>query len=121
MTREGAYPDLVVHPGGIVVVEVRLLDGIAIAALRRTLEELVGIGRPRLIVDMQRVTDVPRSAVALLMETERAARTRGGSLLVACRRGVSRRTVLHEVLPVYPSRAAALHVLTHADAGGTVP
>jgi hypothetical protein len=114
--------DLVLYPGGIVVVEVPdLPDGIAFAVLRRTLGELAGTGHPRLIVDMQRAADIPRSAIALLMETERVAREREGSLLVACSRGAARRMGIRDVLPTYPSRAAALHAMTHAAARGTVP
>lgn len=69
------------------------LDAIAAPALRRAVEDAIGQGRARVVVDLAAVSFVDSSGLGALIGALKSARTAGGDLRIASA-GEQVRTVL---------------------------
>lgn len=108
-------------------VRVRLRGEIDLAVYRDLADELAGaalLGRPLLVVDLDRVTFLSIVGARLLLTVDSHMTARGGRLAIVCRpprlRRLLRMTELDRRLNLVPSLRAALGEVTTPPAPATV-
>jgi anti-anti-sigma factor len=88
------------------------LDTAAAAQLRRTLNDLLGAGKTRFVVDLGAVGYIDSASLGQLVSAMKRAREAGGDLRLCGLRGnvlqIFEMTRLNEGMAVYPARKDAL-------------
>ncbi len=100
----------------VVVTVIGEIDMHAASSLRAALTRAIDEGAVTVVVDMTATTFIDSMTLSILVEAARSAQLRGGELRIACAdlniTRIFEMTLLDRLLGLYPSRTAALEMLS---------